>query len=99
MPIGKQTNIFTFCGFAVGWFYHVWLIDRVRMMKRPPMQKYEKDGTPICASYADSQSCSSAACAADLSAVRTARLLQLECIGRLMGQTHPIRPLIQTTAS
>ena len=35
--VGKQTNIF--CGFATGWFHHVWLIDRVRMMKIAKVSK------------------------------------------------------------
>ena len=94
----KSDAYFTLCGFATGWFHHVWLIDRVPMMKRPQLQKYQKGGKPICASYADSQSCSSpqASCVC-------CRLIysshQLDCIGRL-GRTHPIRPsLIQTTGS
>ena len=76
MHIGKQNFCFTFCGFAKGCFHHVWLIDRVRMMKRPPLQKYQKGDKPTCASYADLQSCSSPACAADLTALHTADSLR-----------------------
>ena len=85
-------HIFTLCDFASGWFHHVWLIDRVQMMKRPQLQKYQKGGKPICASQADSQSCSSpkASCVCCRLIYSS---LQLECIGRL-GRT-----LIQTTGS
>ena len=55
-------------------------------------KKYQKGGKPICASHADSQSCSSpkASCVCCRLIYSS---LQLECIGRL-GRT-----LIQTTGS
>ena len=66
VPKGKQTNIFTFCGFAMGWFHHVWLIDRVRMMKIAKVSKGRRANMCILRRFAVLQFFQKqAVCAAD----------------------------------